>query len=390
MRAAFHFKATSFGSMYGRRSTVLLFRQLIACIAPERRHVVIRRGDLLLWGVVETAEDIPAFVRRLLGASRPLWTTTEPDDLAGALRESAIWVLAMDGTFTPADAVCIDSQLRQVVGYLGAVEIHLGNPVHWGLYDRKLPAVFRIVGNELRLLHVSADLDPESRDEAVRRQWSETGMFERVEWEDTGLRDTVFDDFSDYGHAKRVADIEDRLGDQFGPLVSEVLLRLGTLDPRLPDSIHAAATSLALSESVEQLAHVSLSCRRFLGSLADALYPPRPGAVRGHKVGPSEYRNRLWAYIEANFEATERTRVLGSFEELGNRLDRIDETANKQIHSTAVERDEANRLILALVVWAHDVLTLTPPPRQTRVEPYLGSIGKLVERIKRRSGRDSQ
>ena len=88
-------------------------------------------------------------------------------------------------------------------------------------------------------------------------------MFRRVVWEDLGLRDTLFDDLSDFERAKRVALIEDRLGSSFGPAVSVLLMRIAGLNPKLSDSLHAALEALERAGSEEQLAQASLSCPSF-------------------------------------------------------------------------------------------------------------------------------
>ncbi len=299
--------------------------------------------------------------------------------LVKALHSVSIWVLAVEG-LSPADAICVDSGLRQSNGYLGATEIYLANPAHWVIYDRKLVAAYRLQEDELRILEISEQLDPEARDESRIKQWSDTGLFSRVVWEDLGLRDTVFDDLSDFERAKRVALIEDRLGSSLGPAVSILLMRIAGLNPKLSDSLHAAVEALDRAGSEEQLAQASLSCRRFIGQLADALYPPRDSLVNGRKVGPQEYRNRLWAYVEEH-AGDERSRIHGTFRELGDRLDALDERAQKHVHGLRIEREDGLRLILRMIVWSYDVLTLTPPPSAARTAPHWDSVRRFAEEI---------
>jgi hypothetical protein len=297
-------------------------------------------------------------------------------------------VLAVEG-LSPADAFCVDSQLRRDNGYLGAIEIYLANPTHWVIYDRKLVAAYRLYENELRVLEISEQLDPEARDDSRIKRWSDTGLFDRVVWEDLGLRDTVFDDLSDFDRAKRVAHIEDRLGSSMGSAISILLMRIAGLNPKLSDSLHAAVEALDRAESEEQLAQASLSCRRFVGQLADALYPPRATPMNGRKVGPQEYRNRLWAYIEEHAGA-ERSRVHGTFKELGDRLDTLDQRAQKHVHGLCIERAEVLRLILTMIVWSYDVLTLRPPPTEARTAPHQDSVRRFADEIVARSKRGIQ
>jgi hypothetical protein len=254
------------------------------------------------------------------------------------------------------------------------------------IYDRKLVAAYRLYENELRILEISEQLDPEARDESRIKRWSGTGLFDRVVWEDLGLRDTVFDDLSDFDRAKRVAHIEDRLGSSLGSAISILLMRIAGLNPKLSDSLHAAVEALDRAGSEEQLAQASLSCRRFVGQLADALYPPREKPVNGRKVGPQEYRNRLWAYIEEH-AADEQCRIHGTFQELGERLDELDRRAQKHVHGLVIERADVLRLMLTMIVWSYDVLTLRPPPAEARTAPHQDSIRRFAEEIVARSKR---
>lgn len=386
MRVAFHFDSGNYGSFYGPPITRLLFERLIECVPLERRDVFIRRGDMPLWDLGHTAKDLSIVAARIFEGSREIWSTLPEDTLAKAFHTVNIWVLAVEG-LSSADASCVDSRLRQSNGYLGAIEVYLANPTHWVLYDRKLVAAYRLYEDELRILAINEQLDPEARDEARIKQWRDTGLFSSVVWEDLGLRDTVFDDLSDFERAKRVALIEDRLGSSLGSAMSILLMRIAGLNPKLSDSLHAAVEALDRAGSEEQLVQASLSCRRFIGQLADALYPPREKPVKGRKVGPQEYRNRLWAYVEEH-AGGERTRIQGTFQELGKRLDRLDERAQKHVHGLRIERADVLRLILMMIVWSYDVLTLTPPRIEARTAPHWDSVRRFAEEIVARSKKD--
>jgi hypothetical protein len=386
MRAAFHFDSGRYGGFYGPPTTRLVFEALMDCIPSERRDVFIRRGDMPIWDIGPSIKTVTGLAGRIFDNSREIWSTLAEDTLAEALRSVNVWVLAVEG-LSPAEAVCVDSRLRQSDGYLGAIEVYLGNASHWVIYDRKLVAAYRLYANELRILEISKQLDPEARDESRIKQWADTGLFNRVIWEDLGLRDTVFDDLSNLDRAKRVALIEDRFGGSLGPAITLLLSRIAGLNPKLSDSLHAAIEALDGAGSEEQLAQASLSCRRFIGQLADALYPPRETPVKGRKVGPQEYRNRLWAYIEEHAR-DDRSTLQGAFEELGDRLDALDQRAQRHVHGLKIGREDVLSLILTMIVWAYDVLTLTPPPTEARIAPHLDSVrrfaGEIVARSKRR------
>lgn len=358
----------------------------MACVPSKRRAMFIRRGDLPIWDLGPSIKTVSDLARSIFDNPREIWWTLAEDALADALRSVNIWVIAVEGVL-PAEAMCVDSRLRQSGGYLGAVEIYLANPAHWVIYDRKLVAAYHLFEDELRVLEISEQLDPEARDESRVKQWDDTGLFDRVIWEDIGLRDTVFDDLSNLDRAKRVALIEDRFGGSLGPAITLLLSQIAGLNPKLSDSLHAAIEALDGAGSEEQLAQASLSCRRFIGQLADALFPPRETPVKGRKVGPQQYRNRLWAYIEEHAR-DDRSTIQGAFEELGDRLDVLDQRAQKHVHGLKIEREDVLSSILTMIVWAYDVLRLTPPPTEARIAPHLDSVrrfaGEIVARRKRR------
>ena len=103
----------------------------------------------------------------------------------------------------------------------------------------------------------------------------------KVAFEDTGVRRTIFDRFQSFEHSARVASLEDYLSGRLTRIADEILLRLSASDPRLIDTLYAALRAFERVETVEDIAQVAVSCRRFLEGLANMLYPPRAGLARG-------------------------------------------------------------------------------------------------------------
>ena len=137
MRAAFHFDAEQFGIGYGFPATALFFRHILTYIALEQRHLYVRRGDFPFWDF--NVDSLPALARRIFDCERPIWSSLTHEALTSALQSRRVWVLAVEG-LSPSDARCVDSRLSESAGYLGAIEIHLANRTHWGVYDHKLVA----------------------------------------------------------------------------------------------------------------------------------------------------------------------------------------------------------------------------------------------------------
>ena len=94
--------------------------------------------------------------------------------------------------------------------------------------------------------------------------------------------------------------------------------------------------------------------------LADVLYPPRDAPVEGRKLDQSAYKNRLWAYVKETLKGEEGKLVEFQLEDLGHRIDKIVDLSNKGLHGTLL-RSAASRLLVALIVTAHDLVSLKPP-----------------------------
>jgi len=279
MRAAFHFNPNLFGGVYGWPITEILFRALQQ-IPAHRRHLLLRKGDLLPEEVVGSASEIPTVVERLLGAERAIWRTVSADWLVKNFTFVRPYVLVVDG-LGRQDAALTDSRLRQHESYIGAIEAHGAIGLHWALYLALLVPAYRVVGDELRILHVSSDLDPEGRDEGAMRHWVERGLFHSVEWEDTGITGTLLDGRDTPQDAARRDELQDLIAIQLEMVTNEILLRTAPLDPRLQDALYASLDCFNTYHSSEELAQIALSCRRFFAILADAVYPARKGAGRG-------------------------------------------------------------------------------------------------------------
>lgn len=371
MKIAYHFDADEHGLSYGHEIESLFFAALVQAPA-DRLHVRIKRGDLLLHFHVRDPDERETFIQeRIMEPEHPVWKTCNADFAAHAARRD-VYIVYVDG-IASADAKRLDRRLRSDHAYLGCIEIDLANSAHWVLYDQQLVSAYRIVGRELRLLHIASELEPDLPTGA-QQDWIESGLFDSVELEDTGLQETIFDPYRTPDGARRGAELEELLSGQLSAVVSETLIRTGELDPVLPDVLHAALSSFESYRSPEQLAHVGTSCRRFLERLADVLFAPQAKPRAGRELTQDKYRNRLWAYVEDNLTGTEHDVVIAALTDVGNRIDKLDRLANKGIHAQRVNSSEMKRLLIGLVVLTYDILTLAPPPLKARMEPYTESL----------------
>src|SRR5438445_2332209 len=168
------------------------------------------------------------------------WSTLDPTVMTDALVNKRVYVLLVEGLMRQ-DAEAVEIELRGD-GYFGALDVRPRNPVHWLLYDQSLIRKFRVVGDELRLFYDATleEVDPGSRDEGSFEEWRQRAIFATVEWEEHGLRGTIFDQYDTLENAQRLGELEDYLSGRLGAVVNEIVLRSRDLDPVLLDALHAA------------------------------------------------------------------------------------------------------------------------------------------------------
>ena len=113
----------------------------------------------------------------------------------------------------------------------------------------------------------------------------------------------------------------------------------------------------------EALTHALTSCRRILLALADTLYPATGETVAGADGRPREmtaerYKNRIWQFVyEHSPHEDSRKLVLATVEEIGRRLDALNDLASKGVHAE-VTSAEADQCVLQVYLLAGDLLRL--------------------------------
>jgi hypothetical protein len=113
-----------------------------------------------------------------------------------------------------------------------------------------------------------------------------------------------------------------------------------------------AANDRMLDGTNEGRAAALTACRRFLVSVADAVFPARrepyvDSKGRQRKVGPDEYKNRLLAFLESGSRSgrTDATLVLSQLEVLATRFDALNDLVCKGVHAEVTEAEAQLALI---------------------------------------------
>lgn len=247
----------------------------------------------------------------------------------------------------------VHDALADSPGYLGAMSVHLESPAHLNLFRLSLSPTYRLHGTSLRAFYAMGDDD--GCDEHDLREMRSLG-YDDTGFEDLGPARTILDDFDTPGHFQRVAAFR-RLMAGTGRTGEDdayaFTMLLEELSPKLFNALGAAADRLGRAETDEDVAQAALSGRRYLEQLADALFPARPSEAGKRSLSKAAYKNRLWAFIEAN------TKDASILEHLGRTVDRLAEIMNEGLHGSR-DRSGIGRALVETAALTVELFRLNP------------------------------
>jgi hypothetical protein len=157
-------------------------------------------------------------------------------------------------------------------------------------------------------------------------------------------------------------DFSDAAGDAFTRVRTEVDARLSAVAPAALEQFRATYER-ASAGNREARSHALTSCRRILVSLADALYPASDHEVVGadgkpRRMTEDKYVNRLVQYAFEHIPGENARRLTqATVEELGTRLNRVEDLSSKGVHAE-VSAAEVDQCIVQTYLLAGDLLRL--------------------------------
>ena len=235
----------------------------IAGVLDGRDHVLIRRGAFL---------DYDRFGLDWLSAD------TKRRDAIGVDRRN-ICLYQLAGVPETTVQAVLDAT-RDCDDILGSTVVSTSERRLLLHFEHSLPLAFRLMGRRLRVLHMAVELsDDLAHFEQVAQRLRDTGAFESVELEDTGLEDTVFDDLNDLENFVRRIELAELAPSPW--LAESVCVWLTTVEPGLKEILHAAVSGAATALTNEQAAQVALSVRRYLGTTRERDVSAAPQALQG-------------------------------------------------------------------------------------------------------------
>lgn len=366
MNVAFLFNSDhqSFGGYYG----IPILERILSTgvIQKSTRFMRVSIGDILTFSASagKSYDYLESLCHRV-------YTPTEYDnikwrDLVSTYRTATVYCVL----FQNMDTSCANSLHNELLSiepaYLGAMDVDFSNPIHLGFFRNSLCEEYRLHGTECSLFSELNDF--EGLDELVKDTFDDYGF--NTSYEDIGARRTFWDKFDTIEHFQRIADFKRIFLNMEGvteSLASDVIHSLEELHPKLFDKFASAARALQRAETEEDLAQASLSGRRVLESFADYLYPPSKDKFKGRKIGPAEYKNRLWAYIETTLKETGGEDIEARLIELGKETDALVKLFNAGLHAepckSSIEQAFSRQLL-----WIQSVIELSPAKAR---KPYL-------------------
>src|SRR5579884_3472772 len=299
MNATFLFNSDhpSLGGCYG---LCVMDRILSTGVLQQaNRHMRVSIGDILIYDAAVNDETLTSsFLTRLCHAVyRPKSFDHLIYDRLGATHGKATVFCWLFQNMTAPIAERLHIRLASHAAYLGTMDVDFSESLHLRFFRNSLCEEYRFRGKRCSIFYeMGQNEDPDIR---MCEMFEQHGF--TADYEDSGGRRTIFDNYDTLTHFKRVEDFK-RVFSRFSGLdadrVSNLAHSLEELHPKLFDVFASAARTLERAETEEDYAQAALSGRRLLERTADYLFPPREETFNGRNVGPAEYKNRLWAYIE--------------------------------------------------------------------------------------------
>lgn len=381
MDVAFLFAADRIGGFYV--APVLEAILGTGAFQSAQRQMRISIGDVLTFSAASQSAD-PTYeghrelCRRVYRSDG--YDTLERDVMEATYNDGTVfcWVIQnADKTF----AARLDGALDRSAGYLGALEVNFGNPLHLVLFRTYLPEAYRVVGRSWSIFYHVENEDPEVW---VKEALEGAGF--TVVFEDMGARRTVFDDYDTPDHFKRVADFKEIVTPLMRPevtdVVSDVVLGIEEIHPGLFDALAAVVRALQRAETPEDIAQAAFSGRRFLEALADCLFPPSDEVRGTHALTTPKHRNRIWAYLEDTLNSVGGASPAGTLADLGKRTDTLFDLFNAGLHASPT-RSKVEGAIRDLVTWLRDVIGVSPEAARRPYLAYSENVMKMLNEVVR-------
>jgi phage FluMu protein gp41 len=354
-------------------------------LQTTNRHMRVSVGDILTYPM--TTSGRRKTLSDVIDLCRAVYTPKEVDllvrDRLAATHGRATVFSWVFQNMTGEIADALHRKLSPDSAYLGAMDVEFSKPLHLSVFRNSLHEAYRLRGARCSIFYsMSENEDP---DVAIREIFQEQGFV--VDYEDAGARRTIFDNYDTLDHFKRVEDFQRVFGALQGLTLEEasnLAFSLEELHPKVFEALAAAARVLERADTEEELAQSALSGRRLLEQIANYLFPPCAVKWKGRDVGRTQYKNRLWAYIDQTVSevGTGDPKLL---EALGEEADRLVALFNSGLHADTTRR-KVEAAFRDLVRWLTRVIELSPAHARKPYLAYEQEIRNMITGVIKENG----
>ena len=377
MNIAFLFNADheSLGACYGSQIMKKILQANI--IQNCSRYMRILIGDILTFQIASESDN-PTY-DGLEQICKKVYIPKNFDHLKNDLLRNTFrtatvfcWVFQ---NVTEDIGLKLDNFLLDENYYLGSMDVSYDYGPHLVVFRNLLVEAYEIFGKQCHILY--------NFDQKEQIDISMKGVFEKygfiVDFEDIGLRRTIFDDYDTLEHFTRVEDFKNifsKINKLDEDVISNIVFFLEELHPRLFDAFASATRTLERAETEEDFAQVALSGRRLMEQVADYLFPPRLEKYNNRDVGKNKFKNRIWAYIEDTIKEC-NIEDKNQLNKLGKEADNLLESFNKGLHSN-INKVTIEELFTKFILWMCELIELSP---KSIKRPYLAYEDKLNDYV---------
>ncbi|MBQ8140186.1 MAG: hypothetical protein IJ038_00635 [Clostridia bacterium] len=315
----------SLDSYYGLPIKQKIFKSKI--LQKSNRHLKIGSGDLTFLNHAKTAEELIYLYENTLLNSQS--KRLDKRKVTDCMFNSTIFAWVIQNV-TEEITEKLHDYLRDFPSYLGILEVDFSYKFHLVFFRNYIGEEYRVIGDSIWLLCPMTEIEEYGTGELDELK---ALGFSKANFEDSGARLTIFDDYDTEEHFKQV----DAFIKQTSPYFEngkydafELSMILSDTNPKLFNTLGAAVRAAKYAQNEEDVAQLALSGRRYLEQLADVLFEPSDEKHNGRSVRKAEYKNRIWAYIETSVK--ESGDELEKIEAMGKETDRLIDLFNSAIH----------------------------------------------------------
>lgn len=340
----------------------------------EKRHMKIGLGDILFFGMYSNISELRHLEQITLFHYDTEHLLIKKIDDCIATTTIFAWVIQNATTKT---VEALHKNLLRFPPYLGIHTVNFSYTPHLMFYRNYIIDKYRIIGDTIKTFYSMGETDTIDTGEA---EWLEQLGFRSIDFEDSGARHTIFDDFDTPEHFQRVDSFIQQVSSSFPngeEDAFELAMLLNDIDPHLFNVLGAAVNTIKSIQTEEESAQVALSGRRYMEQLANVLFKPSEQKHKGRSVRQADYKNRLWAFIDDSIEENEEGQKKLLL--LGKEVDRLVDTFNSGIHSS-LDSKHITQAFADVAQLTLSLITLQPIYNK---DPYYAYKDKLIEFAKK-------